>query len=88
MFYYRVNEYQLIAYGVEGEVLKLTATAIEAHQVARFTKYGSKLVHNATVHTAIVMLSALSDSGELKFLNRVVIEQVIDSKSEARLKGC
>ncbi len=48
---------------------------------------GGKLVHDAAVYAAIVVFGALAYLCKLHFGELIVVEQVVDGKSEAALEG-
>ncbi len=84
---HRVDKHQLVAVDAEGEVFKLERAAVETYQTVLLAEYRCKLVHNAAVHTAIVVLGRLADFGQFKLLDSVAVKKVIHRKSKARLKG-
>ena len=66
-----VNEHQLVALGVPGEVLILAAAAVEAQQGTLLAEAGDGLVHDAAVNAYILMLGALAYAGKLHAVNLV-----------------
>ena len=87
MFHLAVEQHQLVALGMEGEIGVLQRAAVEAHQAVLLAEHAGKLVHDTAVHAAVVMLGALTDLGQLKLVDLVVVKQVIQGKREARLEG-
>ena len=87
MLYTAVDQDEAVLLWIPGEVLELTAAAVETHEVTLLAEYGSKLVHNAAVHANIVVLGSLACLGKLHLLNLVVTELVVDSECEAALEG-
>ena len=77
-----IQQHELIAFGIKGIVLKLTATAIQAHQLACLSEDAGKLVHDSAIHTAIVMLCGLTGKNNVPLRNFILSEQVIQSASE------
>ena len=73
--------------GVEGEVFKLHGAAVETHEVAFLAHYRCKLVHDAAVHAAVIMLGRLTDACKFEFIYLVVVEEFVDSECEARFEG-
>ena len=84
-----VDQHQRIAcrLRIEGEVLVFKGLAVEADQIAGLAEAGRKLVHDAALHAAVVMLRALTDLGQLELVDPVGIE-LIDRERERALKGC
>ena len=83
-----VEQYKTVAVGLKGEVLKLAATAVEAHQTAGLTEDGGKLVHDATVDAAVVMLCCLSGEHHIPLRHLVVAKEVVQTAGEATLHSC
>ena len=81
----RVEEYEAIAVGLEGEVFELTTATIEAHQTARLAKDAGKLVHDATVDTTVVVLGSLSGQYHIPLADLIVAKEVVESEGEAAL---
>ena len=72
---------------MEREVLVLPGFAVKADKGAFLTEDGSKLVHNTTLHAAVIVLRALAYLGQLEFLYLVVVEQIVDGEGEGALQG-
>ena len=85
MFDGTVEQYETIAIGLEGEILKLTRAAVEAHQTACLAKDAGKLVHNATVDTAVVMLCSLTGQNHVPQADLVVTKEVVETAGKATL---
>lgn len=49
VFHHRVDEYQFVAFRVEGHIFVFERAAVEAYQVAGLTEDGGKLVHDAAL---------------------------------------
>ena len=80
-----VEQNELVALGVEGEVFEFTRAAVEAHQLAFLTEHRSELVHDTAVHTAVVVLRSLAGEHHVPLRNLVVTEEVVQTASEAAL---
>ena len=87
VLYTAVDQDETVLLWIPGEVLELTAAAVETHKVTLLAEYGSELVHNAAVHANIVVLCSLASLGKLHLLNLVVAELVVDGECEAALEG-
>ena len=87
MLHYRVNEHQLVAHGLEGEVLELAAAAVETHEASLFAENAGKLVHDTAVHAAVVVLSGLTGQYHIPLRHLVVAEEVVQSVSVAAFQG-
>lgn len=87
VLYFGVKQYELVSVSLEGEVFKLHRAAIKAHEVVLLAEYGSELVHDSAVHSAVIVFGRLADAGELEFVYRVAIEKVVEGESEAALKS-
>ena len=83
MFYARVEQHQLIANGLEGEIFKFAAAAVETHQALFFAKHAGKLVHDATIYATVVMLGSLSGQRHIPLAHLVIAKQIVQSKGEA-----
>ena len=81
-----VEQYQTVAFGIEGEVLELARTAVETHEMACLTEDRSELIHDTAVHAYVLMLGGLAHAGQLELLNLVLAEQLVDGESEATLQ--
>ena len=86
MLYAGVNENQLVTLGVEREVLVLSGFAVEADKGAFLTEDGSKLVHDAALHAAVIVLCALAYLCQLKLLN-LVVPDIVDGICKGAFKG-
>ena len=51
-------------------------------------EYAGKLVHDAAVHSAVVVLGALTYAGEFEFIDAVAVEKVVESEGEATFECC
>ena len=87
MLHAGVNEHESVVRRVEGEIPVLHRAAVEAHQVPLAAEHRRKLIHDATVHAAIVVLGALADAGEFELVDGIIIEEVVESESEAAFEG-
>ena len=76
MFHHRVDEYQFVAFRVEGYIFVFQPAAVEAYQVAGLTEDGGKLVHDAALHAAVVVFGSLSYLGQLKLVYAQTVEVV------------
>ena len=87
MFHHGVKQYDLVTFGIEGEILELHRGAVEAHQVAGLAEEGSELVHDATFHADIIMLRGLTDARQLKLVD-VEVKQLVEGKGVGAFQGC
>ena len=87
VLYLRVYQAEFIALRLEWEVFKFAAVAIEAHQLTFLAENRSKLVHDTTVYTYILVLSSLACENEIPFRNLVVTKEVVQSKSKTAFKS-
>ena len=87
MFHYRVNQNQTVAIRFKREILIFQRTAVQTDQMAFLAEYRSKLIHNATVYTTIVMLCSLSHLSQFKFINLIVTEQIVQGISISRFQS-
>ena len=83
----RVDEHESVTFGLEGEILELTAPAVETHQLACLSEDGSELVHDAAVAAYVLMLGSLSGKHHIPF-GDCTVEQVVQTESEATLERC
>ena len=83
----RVEQDELVAFRLPGEVFKLTAAAVETHELAFLSEDRGKLIHDAAVHTDILVLGSLACQSEIPFRNLVVAEEIVECESEAALQG-
>ena len=81
------NEFVAVLCRVEREIFEFHRTAVQPHKIALLAEYGSKLVHNAAVHTAVVVLGALSYSCQFEFVYSVA-EKLVESESKSTFKRC
>ena len=89
MLHAGVNENELVSGSlrVEWEVLVLQCLAVQADEASLLSEHGCELVHDAAVHTAVVMLGGLSDLGKFELVGHIV-EEIVQSICECALKGC
>ncbi len=87
MLYLRVEQDELVAFRLPGEVFKLTAAAVETHELAFLSEDRGKLIHDATVHTDILVLGGLAGKYEIPLGDLVVAEEIVECESEAALQG-
>ncbi len=87
MLHPRVDKHKLVAVELEGEILELTRAAVEAHQIVLLAVAACELVHDAAVHAAIVVLRALTDTGQLHAVELIVVEQIVERKCKAALQS-
>ena len=87
MLHAGVNEHEAVVLRAEWEIPVLHRAAVEAHQVTLAAEHRRKLIHDATVHAAIVVLGALADAGEFELVDGIIIEEVVESESEAAFEG-
>ena len=80
-----VEQHQTIAIGLEGEVLELAAATVEAHQTASLSEDRSKLVHDAAVDAAVVVLSSLTSQHHIPLAHLVLSEDVVETAGETAL---
>ena len=83
MLHHGVNKHEPVAVDAEGEIFVLKRTAIETYEAVLLSEHGCELVHNAAIHSAIVVLGGLTDLGKLEFLNGVAVEKVVQGVCEA-----
>ena len=57
--------------------------AVKTHEISGFAEHRCKLVHNAAVHSAIVVLGRLAYQRKLKLVDLIGIEHIIKRKSKA-----
>ena len=81
----RIEQHQLVALGVEGIVFELHRATIKAHQTTGLAKDRGKLIHDATLHTAVVVLGRLTDAGQLEAVDATP-KEVVQGKGEGRLQ--
>ena len=82
-----VHQDELVALGMPGEVFDFTTAAVHTHQVTGFAKAADCLVHDATVHTDVLVLCALTDTGQFHAINLATTEEVVDAKGIGALEG-
>ena len=89
VFYTRVDKHHLVSVclRVERHILKFAGFAVQTHQMSRFAVNGGKLVHNAALHSYVVVFGRLSHFGEGHFVESEV-EQVIQRKSIGGFESC
>ena len=87
VLYATVDQHKLIAFGMPREVFHFTAAAVHAHQVASLAKARNGLVHDATIHTNVLVLSALTNAGKLHAVDLVVAKEVVECESVSALKS-
>ena len=85
MLYARVQQHKFVSLGIERIVLKLTAAAIQAHQLSCLSEDACKLVHDTAVHATVVVLRSLSCQYDVPFAYLVLSEEVVQSAGEAAL---
>jgi hypothetical protein len=88
MLYTRIKKNKLVTIlsRVEWEILKLHRTAVKTHEMTGLSENRGKLIHDTALHTAVVMLSALTDTSKLELID-TELEKLIKSKSESTLKS-
>jgi len=71
--------------GVEREVGKLHRPAIQPHQTSRLAENRGELIHDAAIHTAIVMFGRLADPRQFEFVDATVVK-LVQCKSISRFQ--
>ncbi len=84
----RVQQHELVAFGVEGEILELTRTAVQTHQLAGLSEDAGELVHDAALHAHVVVFRGLTGEHDVPLGNLVVAEKVVQTAGEAAFHGC
>ena len=89
MLYAGVEQNELVAVlcRIEREILEFHRTAVEPHQMTLLSEYRCELVHNSAVHSAVVVLCALADSGKFEFVYSVA-EEFVECECECTFKSC
>ena len=87
MLHAGIDEHQLVAHGVEGEILVFSGFAVEADEGTFLTEDGGKLVHDAALHTAVIVLRALANLSQLELLYSVAVD-LIDGIGKYAFQGC
>ena len=77
MFHDGINQYQMVTFRLEREVLVLQRTAVQTDEAALLAEYGSELVHDATVDTAVIVLRGLAYLCQLELVDLVFAEQIV-----------
>ena len=85
VLHHGVQQYQLVAYRVEGVVFVLQRAAIEADQAARLPEDGGELVHDTAVHADIIVLGGLPDFRQLELVDTEV-EQLVQGERVGALQ--
>ena len=81
-----INEHDAVTLGTEGEILVLAGLAIEANQGTRLAEDGGKLVHDAALDAAVIVLGALADTGQFELIDLVAVE-FVDCEGKDALQG-
>ncbi len=87
MFHHGVEQHQLVSFRVKWKVGMLHRLGIETDEMTLLAKDGSKLIHNAALHTHIIVFGALTDAGKLKLVDAQV-QQVVQCKGIGAFQCC
>ena len=87
MFHHRVYQHDLISFRIKRNIFVFQRTTIQTDQVSFFPEYRSKLVHNTTFHTAIIMFGSLSYFCQFKLID-TQIKYLIQGKSKRTFQRC
>ena len=86
MLYTAVDQQQLVALRIPGEILVFAAAAVETHQGAGFSEYAGKLVHDTAVAAHILVLCALAHTCQLHLFNLVFSPEVVECEGIGALQ--
>ena len=87
MLYAGIHEHELVALGIEGEILVLKSFAVEADEAAFLSEDRGELIHDTALYSAVVVLRALADLGEFELVDTVA-EEFVQRECEGAFEGC
>lgn len=88
VLYAAVDEDELVALGVPGEILIFAAAAVETEEAALLTENGDGLVHDTAVAADVLVLGALTYAGKFHLLNLVFAPKIVESERIGAFESC